>query len=74
MTYDYGFSSDNTVIYERSSNKKDWSHLGETISSPNIGGNQYDVLRFIIENYNNFIIESTCTEIYNSDLNNDFDN
>ena len=52
MTYDYGFSSDNTVIYERSSNKKDWSHLGETISSPNIGGNQYDVLRFIIENYN----------------------
>ena len=51
MTHDYGFSADNTIIYDRSSVKKNWSHLGKTISSPNIGGNQYDVLRFIIENY-----------------------
>ena len=51
MTHDYGFSADNTIIYDRSSIKKNWSHLGKTISSHNIGGNQYDVLRFIIENY-----------------------
>ena len=37
MTHDYGFSADNTIIYDRSSIKKNWSHLGKTISSPNIG-------------------------------------
>ncbi len=53
MTHSNGFSADNTIIYDRSNNKKNWSHLGETFSSPNIGGNQYDILRFIIEYYDN---------------------
>ena len=32
---------------------KDLSHLGEVIKSPNVGANQFDILRFIIENYEN---------------------
>ena len=31
MTYDHGFSPDNTVIYDKSDVSKDLSHLGEVI-------------------------------------------
>ena len=53
MTYDHGFSPENTVIYDKSDDDKDLSHLGEVIKSPNFGANQFDTLRFIIENYEN---------------------
>ena len=53
MTYDYGFSPENTVIYDKSDVDKDLSHLGEVIKSPNVGANQFDILRFIMENYEN---------------------
>ena len=53
MTYDYGFSPKNTVIYDKSDGGRDFSHLGEVIESPNVGANQFDILRFIIENYEN---------------------
>lgn len=53
MTYDYGFSPENTIIYDRSDIEKDWSHLGKSITSPNVGENIYDMMRFIIENYEN---------------------
>ena len=51
MTYDHGLSPDNTVIYDKSDVSKDLSHLGEVIKSPNMDSNQFDILRFIIENY-----------------------
>ena len=51
ITYDYGFSPKNTIIYDRSDETKDWSHLGKSITSPNVGENIYDMMRFIIENY-----------------------
>ena len=52
-TYDYGFSPDNTIIYDRSDEVKDWSHLGESIRSPNVGENIYDIMRYIVEHYDN---------------------
>jgi len=51
MTYDHGFSPENTVIYDKSDSDKDLSHFGKVIKSPNVGANQFDILRFIIENY-----------------------
>ena len=53
MTYDYGFSPKNTIIYDRSDIEKDWSHLGTSLRSPNVGENIYDMMRFIVENYKN---------------------
>lgn len=53
ITYPYGFSPKNIVIYDRSDLKKDWSHLGITFNSPNVGENIYDIMRFIVENYEN---------------------
>ena len=55
MTYDYGISPQNTVIYSRTPDEydEDFSHLGEYIKSPNVGENIYDIFRFIIENYEN---------------------
>ena len=53
MTYDYGFSPENTIIYDRSDEEKDWSHLGESHRSPNVGENIYDMMRFIVEYYDN---------------------
>ena len=53
MTYDYGFSSENTIIYDRSDEEKNWSHLGESLRSPNVGENIYDMMRFIVEHYDN---------------------
>lgn len=50
-TYDYGFSPENTIIYDRSDEVKDWSHLGESIRSPNVGENIYDIMRYIVEHY-----------------------
>jgi hypothetical protein len=52
-TYDHGFSSENIIIYDRSDVEKNWSHLGTTLRSPNVGENIYDMMRFIVENYNN---------------------
>jgi hypothetical protein len=51
ITYNYGFSPENTIIYDRSDETKDWSNLGKSITSPNVGENIYDMMRFIIENY-----------------------
>ena len=53
MTYDYGFSPDNTIIYDRSDEEKEWSHLGESLRSPNVGENIYDMMRFMVEHYDN---------------------
>lgn len=53
MTYEHGFSPENTVIYDRSDVEKDWSYLGKSIRSPNVGENIYDMMRFIVENYDN---------------------
>ena len=49
---DYGFTSDNIYIYERSpSNIPKVKHLGKVIESPNVGSNIYDIGRYIGENY-----------------------
>jgi hypothetical protein len=53
ITYDHGFSSKNIIIYDRSDVEKNWSHLGISIRSPNVGENIYDMMRFIVENYDN---------------------
>lgn len=53
MTCEHGFSPENTVIYDRSDVEKDWSYLGKSIRSPNVGENIYDMMRFIVENYDN---------------------
>tara|TARA_R100000234_G_C4970451_1_gene165954 strand:+ start:82 stop:831 length:750 start_codon:yes stop_codon:yes gene_type:complete len=53
MVHDYKIFSNDIFIYNRGDGNKNWNHLGKNISSPNIGGNQYDVLKFIIENYDN---------------------
>lgn len=44
-----------TVIYSRTPEeyKEDYSHLGTYLKSPNVGENIYDILRYIIENYDN---------------------
>lgn len=52
-THDHGFSPQNTIIYDRSDVEKDWSHLGESIRSPNVGENIYDIMRYIVEHYDN---------------------
>lgn len=58
MTYDYGFSPDNTVIYDRtpddfSGGKSRIDHLGKVIPSPNVGSNPYDIGRYICDHYDN---------------------
>lgn len=53
ITYPFGFSKQNTIIYDRSDTQKDWSHLGTCYNSPNVGENIYDIMRFIVENYKN---------------------
>lgn len=57
MTYDYGFSPENTLIYDRTPNdfpnKKSISHLGKVIPSPNVGSNLYDIGRYIVDHYDN---------------------
>lgn len=52
-THKYGFGPQNTIIYDRGNDQKDWSHFGKVIKQPNIGANQYDILTFIIDNYEN---------------------
>ena len=44
-----------TVIYSRTPDEynEDYSHLGTYLKSPNVGENIYDILRYIIENYDN---------------------
>ncbi len=93
MTYDYGFSPDNTVIYDKSDGTKvvydvnqkdcltyekddtkmDLSHLGEVIPSRNVGAGTYDMLEFIIQNYDdlpdiNIFIKGNL--LYNKDVDN----
>jgi hypothetical protein len=57
MTYDYGFSPENTIIYDRTPddfpNKSKIDHLGKIIPSPNVGSNLYDIGRFIVDHYDN---------------------
>lgn len=52
-TYPYGFNKDNILIYDRGNDEKNWSQLGTVVKHPNIGANQYDILTFIIDNYDN---------------------
>lgn len=55
MTYDYGFSPENTVIYDRTPddfpNKSKIDHLGKVIKYPNIGSNPHDIGRYIVDHY-----------------------
>lgn len=55
MTYEYGFSSENTIIYDRTSDdlpeKTKIDHLGKVIKSPNVGSNPYDIGRYIVDHY-----------------------
>jgi hypothetical protein len=57
MTYCYGFSPENTVIYDRTPDdfpgKSKINHLGKVIKYPNIGSNPHDIGRFIVDNYDN---------------------
>jgi len=57
MTYDYGFSPSNTLIYDRTPDdfegKSDIKHLGKVIPSPNVGSNPYDIGRYIVDHYDN---------------------
>ena len=53
MTYEHGFSPDNIVIYDRSDQEVDWSHIGKSIRDRNIGTSEYVILSFIIDNYDN---------------------
>lgn len=51
---EYGFTSENIWIYERSGNGlQQYQHLGKVFESPNVGSNIYDYGRYIVENYNN---------------------
>jgi hypothetical protein len=57
MTYDYGFSPENTVIYDRTTDdfpgKHSIDHLGKVIKYPNIGSNPHDIGRYVVDNYEN---------------------
>lgn len=53
MTREHGFSSENICIYNKGTDNIDWTHLGKVVKSPNFGANQYDILQFIIDNYDN---------------------
>lgn len=57
ITHSYGYTSENTIIYDRTAdnypNKLALIHLGKVIKSPNVGANQYDIGRHIVENYDN---------------------
>lgn len=57
MTYEYGFSPENTIIYDRTPddfpNKSPIDHLGKVIPSPNVGSNPYDIGRYIVDHYDN---------------------
>lgn len=48
-------SPENTIIYSRTPEKysENYSHLGTYLKSPNVGENIYDILRYIVENYDN---------------------
>lgn len=52
-THQYGFGPHNTIIYNRGDDGRNWDKFGTVIQQPNIGANQYDILTFIIDNYNN---------------------
>jgi len=55
LTYDYGFSPENTLIYDRTPDdfpgKSKIDHLGKIIKSPNVGSNPYDIGRYIVDHY-----------------------
>jgi len=53
ITHEHGFTEKDVVIYDSGNDKTDWSHIGEVIRVPNYGGNQYGILRFIVDNYDN---------------------
>ena len=52
-TYPHGFSSENTFIYDKSGEDKNYDHLGHVTRVPNYGANQYDYISFIIDQYDN---------------------
>ena len=57
MTYEHGFSKENTIIYDRTPDdypqKSPLNHLGQVIKSPNVGSNPYDIGRYIVDHYDN---------------------
>ncbi len=53
ISYEHGFSAKDIIIYDSSNDLKDWSHIGKTIQVSNYGGNQYGILKFIVDNYDN---------------------
>ena len=57
LTYKYGFSPKNTIIYDRTPDdfpeKSKIDHLGKVIKSPNVGSNPYDIGRYIFDHYDN---------------------
>lgn len=57
MTYAYGFSPNNTLIYDRTPDdfegKSKIDHLGLVVPSPNVGSNPYDMGRYIVDHYDN---------------------
>jgi hypothetical protein len=57
LTYEYGFSPENTIIYDRTPEdfpqKSKIDHLGKVIKSPNVGSNPYDIGRYIFDHYDN---------------------
>ena len=52
ITHEHGFTKKDIVIYDSGNDQVDWSHIGEVIKVSNYGGNQYSILRFIVDNYN----------------------
>lgn len=64
---DYGITSENIYIYDRSgSGIKQYKHLGKVFESPNVGSNIYDYGRYIVENYDdladiNILIKGNIT-------------
>ena len=52
-TYSHGFSYENTFIYDKSDKEIDFNHLGSVTRVPNYGANQYDIISFIIDHYEN---------------------
>jgi hypothetical protein len=57
MSYDYGFSPKNTIIYDRTPedfpNKSSINHLGKVIKTSNVGSNPHDIGKYIVNNYEN---------------------
>lgn len=52
-TYSHGFSYENTFIYDKSDKEINFNRLGWVTKVPNYGANQYDIISYIIDHYDN---------------------